>query len=161
MLLDDLTSSEERAYPVRIPASGTQSNRWTGDRLRVISSADVIVVFQEPSSSADNVKLEFVGSRSARERFEELAPAWERDTRHHSSFSRIRQHPAYGEIRRMGEKAIPWILARMDESSAYWFLMLADLVPDPPEIKERGNIDSIKMAWKSWAVAHGFGGHAC
>ena len=90
-------------------------------------------------------------------RFERLARQWDEETLVLSSNSRIREHPAFGEIVRMGRDAIPWLLAKLDQPSINWLMALAAIVGDSPVAKEHaGQIEAMAADWLAWGREQGY-----
>ena len=92
-----------------------------------------------------------------RERFRELADQWERDTVLLSSSTQATRHPAYQEVLRMGQPAIPLILQRMQTHSGHWLLALHDIADaDPVDPADYGKIDAMMAAWLEWGERNGY-----
>ncbi len=102
-------------------------------------------------------------------RFAGLAATWENDTRHESRMGKTALHPAFREIVSMGEKAIPMILAQIEENGSFLFLALREITGDNPPIPEgyRGNkkicagwvgydIEGTQAAWLAWGREKGY-----
>ena len=86
-------------------------------------------------------------------RFRALAEQWKAETGMLSFHEQKAQHPAYGEIIAMGERAIPLILLELRERPYRWFAALRELTgenPIPPEAA--GNFEEGVAAWLKWGV---------
>lgn len=83
--------------------------------------------------------------------FLSLASAWERGTSHLSSIAAKRRHPAYEQLKNLGSQIVPLALERMKTKSVFWFLLLEDLVDDPPKIESKDSMYETKKAWLAWA----------
>jgi len=59
------------------------------------------------------------------DKFEQLASAWERETKHLSSLTQIVLNPHYQQIIGMGDQAIPFIFDRLSISPGHWFWALS------------------------------------
>lgn len=90
--------------------------------------------------------------------FERLADEWEMATLFVSNIEPFLEHPAYRQIIAMGEAAVPWLLARLDEGRpAHWFVALFQLTgakPVPPA--SRGRIREMTAAWQEWGRRQGY-----
>ena len=94
---------------------------------------------------------------SLQERFDALAAQWQRETGHHSSPSAIAEHPAYQEILRMGEAAIPMILRDLAKTRKQWFRALHQLTgASPVPYEDRGRIEAMTAAWLEWGRRSGY-----
>ena len=92
-----------------------------------------------------------------RERFEELADKWERDTVLLSSSTQATKHPAYREILDIGQPALPLILQRMQTHSGHWLNALHDITgADPVDFDDRGKILVMQASWLEWGERNGY-----
>ena len=83
-----------------------------------------------------------------RQRFEDLARRWERETAFSSSASEIVGHPAYQEIIGLGRSAVPLILAELRRRSNHWFHALSKITgEDPVKPEQQGRLDAMTDAW--------------
>lgn len=90
-------------------------------------------------------------------RFRQLAREWRKGTAHLSSAARMAKHPAYQEIIRMGESAVPLLLAELARKPGHWFLALHTITganPVPPG--SEGNINEMVQAWIRWGKDKGY-----
>ena len=90
--------------------------------------------------------------------FERLADEWEMATLFVSNISPFLEHPAYRQIIGMGEAAVPWLLARLDEGRpAHWFVALFQLTgAKPVPAESRGRIREMTAAWQEWGRRQGY-----
>ena len=94
---------------------------------------------------------------SLQERFAALAARWQRETRHHSSTDVKIAHPAYREIVRMGEAAIPMILRELERTRAQWFQALFEITGETPfALEDHGNVEAMASAWVEWGRRSGY-----
>jgi len=91
------------------------------------------------------------------ERFENLAHIWLEQCAQLSSIREITLHPSYQQIVEMGEKALPFIFARLEREPEHWFWALRAITGENPVPSEsRGNIAQMVDAWLKWAQKNGF-----
>ena len=89
--------------------------------------------------------------KKLRERFNNLAETWERETEVASSINDIILHPAHMKIIGMGPIAVPLILERMQQTSGLWFWALKYITDEDPVTEDiRGNIQEMRQAWLDW-----------
>jgi hypothetical protein len=91
------------------------------------------------------------------ERFRQLARIWKAETAHLSSAGRMARHPAYQEIVRLGEPAVPLLLAELRRDPDFWFAALRAITgenPVPPE--SAGKVKEMARAWIQWGRAKGY-----
>jgi hypothetical protein len=100
-----------------------------------------------------------------------LAAKCAEDSRFSSKFKTTLQHPAFREIVAMGQRAVPLILARLEEGgSGFIWLALPEITGANPPIPEgfRGNkeiapgwmgwdIKGMEAAWLEWGRKQGYG----
>ena len=92
-----------------------------------------------------------------RERFNQLADQWERETALLSRKGRAIKHPAYQEIIGMGERAVPLILERMQAQRGHWFIALRAITgANPVKRSDRGKIAVMQASWLEWGEANGY-----
>ena len=95
--------------------------------------------------------------KELRERFNNLAETWERETECVSSINDIIIHPAHMQIIGMGRKAVPLILERMQQKSGLWFWALKYITGEDPVTENiRGNIQAMRQAWLDWGQENEF-----
>ena len=88
--------------------------------------------------------------------FEKLADQWERETILLSNSSKAEEHPAYQEIIKMGQPAVPLILKRMQSQGGHWFEALHQITDsDPVNPKDHGNIPVMQKSWLEWGKRNG------
>ncbi len=98
--------------------------------------------------------LESVSDSAVIEEFYKLAGQWKTETQFYSSPSRIKDSEFYDELKGMGQKIIPLIIAELKnrETPAYWFPMLIEISgenPVPPH--SAGDVSSMVNSWTEWA----------
>jgi len=85
------------------------------------------------------------------------AEAWKRDTRHMSSITKIVSHPAYQEIIKMGEVAIPLILKELAKKPDHWFPALREITGhDPVPRSSQGRLREMTESWLAWGRKQGY-----
>jgi hypothetical protein len=86
------------------------------------------------------------------QRFQRLLETWDRETRFHSSTTRIVEHPAYQEIISLGIPAIPFLLRAMEKTkNGHLAPALAAITGISPVLPEhRGKIRDIAADWVRW-----------
>ena len=90
------------------------------------------------------------------DRFHDLADRWERETAILSNSRKSAEHPAYQEIIKMGQPAVPLILERMQSSGGHWFEALREITgADPVDPKYRGDVAAMQKAWLNWGKSNG------
>jgi hypothetical protein len=90
-------------------------------------------------------------------RFAELTAKWKEDKRFSSKAKSMAEHPAYREIIAMGERAVPLILADLENNGGHWFIGLREITGASPVPEEsRGKIDEMAAAWIAWGRANGY-----
>ena len=90
------------------------------------------------------------------DRFQKLANQWEHETAILSNSSKAAEHPAYQEIIKMGQPAVPLILKRMESRSGHWFEALRQITgEDPVDHKDRGNVAAMQKSWLEWGKRNG------
>ncbi|MGN8546115.1 hypothetical protein ACQPTN_15095 [Bradyrhizobium sp. 13971] len=95
---------------------------------------------------------------SARAFFDTKVAEWLADTRWQSSMSVITAHPAFAEIKSLGDRAVRFVLERMQRGSVHlqWFPLLYDLAGvDPVPPHERGFVPQMTAAWLRWGQQTG------
>jgi hypothetical protein len=67
------------------------------------------------------------------------------------------RHPAYEEILALGSKAVPFLLARVDDpvQAPLWMRLLGSLIGFPPMLTE-GAISDAARAWRVWGRSQGY-----
>jgi hypothetical protein len=90
------------------------------------------------------------------ERFKALAQSWKQETLFCSSRDKMVNHPAYQEIIRMGQTAVPFLIEELRAEPRYWFHALHAITgEDPVAPEDRGFGSRMTAAWLNWAQAHG------
>src|SRR6266545_5552526 len=89
--------------------------------------------------------------------FEQLASAWERETKHLSSLTQIVLNPHYQQIIGMGDRAVPFIFDRLSTSPGHWFWALSAITgANPVAPEDAGDVERMTEAWLSWGRLHGY-----
>ncbi len=92
-----------------------------------------------------------------RDRFNQLAYQWEKETVLLSSTSQAIKHPIHQTIVSMGEPVVPLILERMRETGGHWDHALADITgANPVKRSDWGNISAMQASWLEWGKANGY-----
>lgn len=90
--------------------------------------------------------------RNHGERFRALRDQWKRETMFMSSARDIILNDAYQRIISMGERAVPLILAELQDSPAAWFWALTAITgEDPVREQHRGNVQLMAQDWIEWS----------
>lgn len=98
-----------------------------------------------------------VPSASVESKFMVCAEAWKRDTRHMSSITKIASHPAYQEIIKMGEVAVPLILRELAKQPDHWFPALREITGHDPVPKgSQGRLREMTESWLAWGRKQGY-----
>jgi hypothetical protein len=90
---------------------------------------------------------------SARTLFDVKASEWLADTSWVSSMSVVTAHPAFDDIKRLGDRAVKFTLQRMAGGDVHlqWFPLLHDLAGiDPVQPEARGFVPQMTDAWLQW-----------
>ncbi|HTV48908.1 MAG TPA: hypothetical protein VMG59_10745 [Phycisphaerae bacterium] len=89
--------------------------------------------------------------------FRRFAQQWKNDCAHISSVLQSSQHPAYQQIIRMGRPVIPFLLADLVRTPAYWFFALREITgEDPVPPSSRGKVREMAQAWIQWGRSQGY-----
>ena len=90
-------------------------------------------------------------------RFRQLEATWMAEAGHHSSTTKLVNHPAFQEIVRMGQAVVPFLLRDLEEKPRLWVWALPEITKaDPVPAADRGNIAKMSAAWLCWAHANGY-----
>ncbi len=101
--------------------------------------------------------LESIVDKELREKFNNLAETWEKETVNLSSAQEIILHPAYQRIIGMGPIIIPVILERLKKTHNFWFWALWALTDvNPVQESERGFLSAMTEAWLRWGEENGY-----
>jgi hypothetical protein len=95
-------------------------------------------------------------TETVEERFRRLEAAWMNAVGHHSSTTKLVNHPAFQEITRMGEAVVPLMLRDLEERPRLWVWALPDITgadPVPPGCA--GDIRRMSEDWVNWGRANG------
>lgn len=100
-----------------------------------------------------------MGSQKAPEgedEFRRLADEWERDRPRGVNVAEMAMHPAYQLIIGMGPRAVPLIMARLEQKPAHWFWALHAITgADPVPEESQGRLKEMAAAWLAWGAEHG------
>ena len=93
--------------------------------------------------------------RKDRDHFNKYVEEWEKETCLLSSLSASKECISYRKIVRMGARAIPLIMERMERDgleSNHWFLPLHDITNGEVKIPQRyrGRIKKMNRLWLEW-----------
>jgi hypothetical protein len=103
------------------------------------------------------VAIEPLKEETLKNRFNELAAIWHRETAYLSSMTEASNHPAYLEIIRLGPDVIPLLLCDMEAHHTHWFAALRALTKaEPIRAEDAGNIPKMVSAWLAWAKENGY-----
>ena len=95
--------------------------------------------------------------RRLENRFVELVTEWRREIGGLSSPRAITSHPAYQQILKMGETALPFIFQELQENGGWWYPALRTLTgqnPVPEGAKGRPPLS--REAWLEWGRRNGY-----
>ena len=91
------------------------------------------------------------------ERFRRLEATWMAEVGHHSSTTRLVNHPAFQEIIHMGQAVVPFMLQDLEKRPRLWVWALPDITgADPVPAEDRGNVARMSEAWLRWGKEHGY-----
>lgn len=89
-------------------------------------------------------------------RFNTLASALFKETKHLGNPARILERPIYAEIKAMGEAVIPLIFSRIDNEPNLWLVALSDITGKSPVKRwNEGKVSRMVSDWKKWAMSQG------
>jgi hypothetical protein len=96
-------------------------------------------------------------AESLAKRFAELNATWKEETRHYSKMKTRMEHPAFRDMVAMGDKAVPLILADLEQNGGFGFLALHEITgADPVPEGAAGQIGIIAAAWIEWGRQQGY-----
>ena len=146
-----------QCFDIPLETSAVKTRKYVGPRIdgsiktittfscnmsKILDSYPLTATFGPESKKVDS-ELET--------KFTELADQWSEETKFCSSVNDMFGHIAYQNIMRMGPKAVPLILKRIETQPDYWFFALECLTgEDPVPSEERLNFDAITNAWLEW-----------
>lgn len=91
------------------------------------------------------------------EKFAFLSQWFRRGTWMHSASSQMDKHPAAALIVRMGEAAIPMVLAELINTRHHWYGILHQLTgAQPVPTEHAGRMDLVRQDWIDWGPANGY-----
>jgi hypothetical protein len=83
--------------------------------------------------------------------FQQLAERWKASRGPATTVGMMTQHPAYKEIIRLGERAIPWLLEELNHDPDHWFAALRAITgANPVHPEDRGDLDKMAESWIEW-----------
>lgn len=89
------------------------------------------------------------------QRFDSLVRTWRKETGMYSVDTRKVAHPAYLQVIRLGDEAIPLILRELQEHGGRWYQALeAILGYDPIHVSGPITIQELKEKWLEWGRQH-------
>ena len=116
-----------------------------------------IMIFSEryykQTKVSESSVLDFSNYRKIKlvDRFNSLKEKWVEETKIFSSLSTIYNHPAYEEIIKMGEDALPLIYHDSTNNDNFWFKALQNITGVNLTTKEnQGRFQLLKKAWINW-----------
>ena len=124
--------------------------------------ADGVLRPLQPLALKEGETVEVTVARSepddtVKERFRQLASAWENAVAYQSSTTVRNNHPAYREIIALGPDVIPLLLRDMEKNHTHWFCALREITgADPIPESAAGNIPQMVEAWLRWARENGY-----
>lgn len=84
-------------------------------------------------------------------KFERLAVWWESGTMHFSSSRMMKEHPAFQQLVDLGPDIIPLAMERLKRDlGVFWFLVLLELVDNPPDTAVEGDMAEMRKRWVEW-----------
>lgn len=85
-------------------------------------------------------------------RFRRLVETWRAETYYLSSVTAKSNHPAFKEIVKMGESAVPWIVEELRNHRDFLFIALHLIVRDGPiPAARKGKPHELIEEWLQWA----------
>lgn len=101
--------------------------------------------------------LEAHTNNGQKQAFQRLAHQWLQERKPVSSVVKMADHPAYKEIIRMGEQAVPLLLEELERKPDHWFFALHMITGADPVPKEaRGKLPEMARAWIEWGKEKGY-----
>jgi predicted DNA-binding antitoxin AbrB/MazE fold protein len=96
-------------------------------------------------------------AETVKERFRQLASAWEQAVAYQSSTTIRNSHPAYREIIALGSEVVPLLLQDLERNHTHWFCALREITgANPIPEAAAGNIPKMVEAWLRWARENGY-----
>ena len=96
-------------------------------------------------------------TETVEEHFRQLEATWMAEVGHHSSTSKLVNHPAFQEIIGLGPSVVPLLLRDLEERPRLWVWALPAITgADPVAVPDRGNIARMSEAWLRWGRANGY-----
>lgn len=93
-----------------------------------------------------------------RQKFTKLSQQWDNETGGLSNISRRMMHPAYRQIIRMQERAVPFMLQDFQRGKYEdWFWGLSFITGKHPiPLSTAGNVEQMAKAWIQWGRDNGY-----
>jgi hypothetical protein len=127
---------------------GTSSGLWADDEDECQQDSASVAPLEVVASASDEV-----AERADDEKllFEELADELDAVMRGESSTRLAMRHPAYGEILALGDKAVPWLLKRLEVpgNRPLWLRLLGSLTHFQPGAGME-TVPDAAAAWVRW-----------
>ena len=102
------------------------------------------------------IKDPAVTTETLEQRFRWLDSQWRQETAYQSSSTRIKSHPAFRAVVRMGEAVVPLLLRDLQTSASLWVWALLEITGENPASPEDGgNIAKMTEAWLRWGKNKG------
>lgn len=96
-------------------------------------------------------------TETVEERFRRLEKTWMAEVGHHSSTTKLINHPAFQAIIAMGAVVVPLMLGDLEKRPRLWVWALPAITgADPVAESDRGNIAKMSQAWLRWARENGY-----
>jgi hypothetical protein len=93
----------------------------------------------------------------AKQKFNQLALRWYRETGMLSFIRQKAMHPAYQKIIGMGREALPFIFREMQNRRGDWFWALEALIEEEEQPPARhDNFNAAMAAWLKWGKDNGY-----
>src|SRR6266540_2451798 len=90
------------------------------------------------------------------QRFANLTDRWRREVGFMSSTSQMSMNPSYQRIIGLGPTVVPLIIRELRKEPEHWFWALKAITgQDPVDESARGDVDSMRTAWVTWAENKG------
>jgi hypothetical protein len=90
------------------------------------------------------------------QRFRRLESQWIAEVGHHSSTTRLVNHPAFQAILELGPAVVPFMLRDLEERPRLWVWALPIITgADPVPQEDSGKIAKMSEAWLKWARENG------
>jgi hypothetical protein len=92
-----------------------------------------------------------------RERFQQLAAKWKKQSRHMSNTAQMAMLPSYQQIIGIGEPAVPLLLEELRREPDHWFWALEAITQESPVPSDAaGKVRLMAQAWVDWGIRQGY-----